>query len=408
MLKFAMSEKDITPTTAMDLSGYTVDFNKPLRRGKSDGVLDALLCETMLLEIGDQKLLFITLDFTILIKSFTEEIRQYISSTFLIPVENIMVSCTHTHSGPHVFLPPYISEERKEMSIEVEYLNEVKKKIYASVDEVMRNVEPVEAFYSLSHVNGYYGNRNVKGGAYDDSFHLIRFKNSQGKVIGSFANISCHPTILKGNSLKFSADLLGAVRKNLSDKWKAPVMLTNGATGDVSSRFFTSDSVYNTVIQFGRGISDQILANYKETPISLDDISVKKISLEEDYSPENDKEFAGVNLLDKSDTPEILANEVKKKIKHKSIRFNLQSYIYTLGPISFITIPGECVTKLADEIKKNSNSEVTIFICYANDFWFYFVPEEEYGQYFESIVSLFPKGLADKYGNLIINELQEG
>ena len=185
MLKFAISEQDITPTVPMDLSGYTVDPNNPLRRGKSDGALDHLLCGTMLLEVNDHKVLFVSLDFTIVIKSFTEEIRKEISEKYLIPIENIIVSCTHTHSGPHVLLPHYISEVDQEMIIEMEYLNRVKEKIFVSVEEVMSNLEPVEAFYSLSHITGYYGNRNVKGGPYDDSFHVIRFKNPECNICGS-------------------------------------------------------------------------------------------------------------------------------------------------------------------------------------------------------------------------------
>lgn len=405
MLNFAISEQDITPTVPMDISGYTIDFNKPLRRGKSEGALDQLLCITMLLEINGQKLLLITLDFTIVIKSFTEEIRQDISDRFSIPKANIIVSCTHTHSGPHVLLPHGISNENQEMSIEAEYLNGIKEKIFISVEEVTKNLEPVDAHYSLSHISGYYGNRNVKDGSYDDSFHVIRFKNSEGKLLGSFANISCHPTILKGNTLKFSADLLGNIRRNLSKEWNAPVLLTNGAAGDVSSRYFTKDNTYKTVVEFGEGISKQVLTNYKESPLSLEDFSVKKVCLEREYSPKNDKELAGVSLLDNPKTPDILINEVKRKIENNSIFFNLESYIYLLGPISMIAFPGECVTGLAEKIKANSKAEVTMFVCYANDFWYYFVPEEEYGKYFESIVSLFPKGLADEFGRLISAEL---
>ncbi|RCW63138.1 neutral/alkaline non-lysosomal ceramidase N-terminal domain-containing protein [Saliterribacillus persicus] len=406
MLKFAISEQNITPGAPMDISGYTIDFNKPLRRGKSDGALDHLLCVTMLLEVNNIKLIFISLDFTIVVKSFTEEIRQDISNRFAVSKENIIVSCTHTHSGPHVFLPHYTSDIDQEMKVEAEYLREVKEKVSVSVEQVIQNAEPVKAYYSLSNINGYYGNRNVKGGPYDDSFHVIRFKNYDNKVIGSFANFSCHPTILKGNSLKFSADLLGNVRKNLSEKWNAPVLLTNGAAGDVSSRHFTKDNTYKTVIDFGEGISNQVLTDFKESSMCLEDFNMKKVSLLREYSPKNDKRLAGVNLLDQPETPDILINEVKRKIEKDNIFFNLESYIYFLGPISFITFPGECVTKLAEQIKSNSKSEVTMFVCYANDFWYYFVPEEEYGKYFESIVSLFPKGLADEFGELISDELR--
>ncbi len=324
------------------------------------------------------------------LKAFSEEIRTIISNQFSIPFDNILIISTHTHSGPNVFLPLYLSG---------------KDQIILSVEEVTGNLEAAEAHYSLSHIHGYYGNRNRKDGPYDDSFHAIRFKNTQGKVLGIFANISCHPTILKGNSLKFSSDFLGVVRKDLSEEWNAPVILTNGAAGDVSSRFFTKDNTYNTVIEVGKAISNQVLTNFKETPITLEDFKVKKIRLERDYSPKSDKELAGVNLLKNADISETILNEVKRKINFDNIHFELESYIYSIGPITIITFPGECVTGLANKIKSNSKSQVTMFVCYANDFWCYFVPDEEYGDYFESIISPFPKGLAEQYGQLISNEL---
>ncbi|SER93857.1 Neutral/alkaline non-lysosomal ceramidase, N-terminal [Gracilibacillus ureilyticus] len=406
MLKCAISEQDITPIKPMDLSGYTIDFNYPLRRGISNGALDPLLCVTMLLEINGERVLFVSLDFIVVIKSFTEEIREAISNRFSIPVMNIIVSGTHTHSGPHVFLPQYVSNEDQEKILEKDYLNIVKEKIFLSVEEVLHNLESVEAYYSNTHINGYYGNRNVRSGSYDDSFHVIRFKNSEDKVIGSFANISCHPTILKENSLKFSADLLGNIRKNISEKWDSPVLLTNGAAGDVSSRHFTNDNTYDTVIEFGTGISNQVLNNFNESRIDLDDIKVKKVSLKQEYSPKKDKNLAGINILDNPDVPEIFKKEVKRKQSVNNILFELESYIYLIGPVSFITFPGECVTSLAEKIKSASNMEITMLICYANDFWYYFVPEEEYGKYFESIISPLPMGLADKYGHLISDELQ--
>lgn len=407
MLKFAINEQDITPVNHMYICGYTVNKKKPLRRGKNTGALDKLTCVTALMEINGNKLVFITLEFTFLIKSFTDKIRDDISIKFSIPKSNIIVSATHTHSGPYVFLPHYVSSEYKQTILEEKYLSRVTDKVMLSMNEVIENLEPVNAYYSLSYIDGYYGNRNVNGGVYDNRFHVIRFKNNTNQLVGSIANISCHPTILKENSLKFSGDLLGNIRKKLSNEWNAPMLLTNGASGDVSSRYFTKENTYETVDSYGTGIANQVLSNKRESLMRMEEFSVRKVRLNREYAIKKDKNLAGLNLIDDPLVSNFLKGEIRRKLEFSSVSFDLEGFIYSLGPLNLITIPGECVTSLANKIRVHSKAEVTWFVCYANDFWHYFVPEEEYGKYFESHISYFPKGLADEFGNLIINELGE-
>ncbi|MCK5737787.1 neutral/alkaline non-lysosomal ceramidase N-terminal domain-containing protein, partial [bacterium] len=85
---------EITPHDSQFLYGY------PHVERFSTGVHDPLLCSTLFLSDGQTSLLFLAVDIIFISKMMSNRVRQRIQEKTGIPMENMLISATHTHSGP--------------------------------------------------------------------------------------------------------------------------------------------------------------------------------------------------------------------------------------------------------------------------------------------------------------------
>src|SRR5689334_5849891 len=90
---------DISPTRSMFLSGY------PHVKRYSTGIHDPLLTSALVLEKGGQRVLFISNDIIYVSKQMVARARKRIARSLPIPEANILISASHTHSGPKMLDP---------------------------------------------------------------------------------------------------------------------------------------------------------------------------------------------------------------------------------------------------------------------------------------------------------------
>jgi hypothetical protein len=94
--KVGVGEEIITPPIGVPMAGY-------MRTGVSTGVHDDLHVRSLVIEGADgTPVVMMTLSIINLDAKFTDRIRAKINAETGIPEENILISCTHTHSGPDV------------------------------------------------------------------------------------------------------------------------------------------------------------------------------------------------------------------------------------------------------------------------------------------------------------------
>lgn len=400
-MEFSFIRKDITPLEEVDICGYGFS------RGKTKEALEPIFCDIALIKIKKDILIFITLDTTSISKVFTDEVRTYLKESYGLKEEYINIEATHTHSGPGIFYFPDDVTEKDTFIGNIKYADEIKKIIYQSVEEALKSKTQVRAFYSNTDIQGYYGNRNNPNGDYDSKIYTILFKDYEGNSKGAIVNMSCHSTILKADNMKLSADLGGSVRKEIGRLLNISILMTIGAAGDVSSRFYVKEHDYKTVLECGNKIAERVATNNDNwRELKIEEVKVRKVSFMEDYNPKEDKQLLECYYsIDK--TPiSFMKETLKKRIEHGIFHINLEALIYNFGELKMILFPGELVTALGRRIQ-NAIEGLKIIICYSNDYWQYFVDEEEYGKYFETYNSICPKGMADNFVEKIIKELRK-
>lgn len=91
--KVGLASVEITPPVGYPLSGY-------YRERKNTGALDPLHAKAMVFSQGDTRLAVITCDLLGISADLSRLVRDQIEAQTGIPVEQVLISGTHTHTGP--------------------------------------------------------------------------------------------------------------------------------------------------------------------------------------------------------------------------------------------------------------------------------------------------------------------
>ena len=94
MLKAGTCLIDVTPPQGLELAGY------PHYPRYNEGAHDPLYAAAMYLNNGECEIAMVTIDILFFSKKHVAEVRRRVNAACGIPAENIMISCSHTHSGP--------------------------------------------------------------------------------------------------------------------------------------------------------------------------------------------------------------------------------------------------------------------------------------------------------------------
>src|SRR3954468_15437387 len=91
--KVGAAQVDITPATGAPMAGY-YSF-RPV-----EGALDPLYAKTIVIEQDGARAAFVVLDLVTTTDTLVREARRLIAERCQLPAERVMISATHTHTGP--------------------------------------------------------------------------------------------------------------------------------------------------------------------------------------------------------------------------------------------------------------------------------------------------------------------
>jgi neutral ceramidase len=386
-LQAAAVQVDITPPVGTGFDGYMA------REGASIGVHDPLLAQLVLLQSGEDRLVCITMDLLGVSLDFTRQVRAQIEGAIGVPQEHIMVSCTHTHSGATGFWPHEVGiQSAKDPELQAI----TRRKLVGAAIWARELLQPARLGVGLGRVQGIGRNRNdPEGGAVDDQVVVLRVDAADGQPLAVMMNYGCHPTVLGYKNLLFSADYPGAARQALKAIYPETVFLyTNGASGDISTRFTRRDQSFAEVERMGRILAGEVLKvmQWVETqdmvhlggriaPIELPfrtfppaDAAEREIKrLQADLKELQAKGAAHGDIRIATTRVEgaMMQAELAKTFAGRSShRTELQTL--QVAGLALVGLPGEPFTRTVLEIKEQSPHAHTAVVSYSNDECGYF------------------------------------
>lgn len=258
-MKAGAAVRDISPVTSQFLHGY------PHVLRMSEGVHDPLMSSALYLENGDRQVMFIANDILYVPKHLVARIRDEIARETGIKPEAIMISSTHTHSGPKVLDSPLGANDPAVPPADQEYVELMVAGIIGAGIEAFKNAEPARLGFSIADSTGIGTNRHDPDGPADHQVPVLAAKSLEGdRWLAWMHVVSMHPTVMHEDSKLASADYPWASRRTLQEKLlgkDCPVLHHMGCAGNQSPRHVTKANTFEEADRLGTLLGNALLAS---------------------------------------------------------------------------------------------------------------------------------------------------
>ncbi|MEX2717686.1 MAG: neutral/alkaline non-lysosomal ceramidase N-terminal domain-containing protein [Candidatus Sigynarchaeota archaeon] len=370
-----MNATPITFPAGIPLGGYSG------RDAPFEGEHDKLHVRTAAIKIGNDTIAIVACDLVGLERQHVIEMKRHVQRDLGILPSRVLVSATHTHSGPRniaLFGEPCEGHDAIYETME------------KSIAGAVAAMEPASISIAKGKIAGVAFNRRVYDRTsehVDDECQVLVIKRSASEgnqgVIGILYNYSCHPVVMGASNLLVSGDWVHFANERIAkaNPGAIPLFLQGSAgnlnpvntpiVGVVPVHTFDDckaigDQVGNAVVDLAKHavhVEDpgQIKSNETSIEIPADDVDKAEIFT-----------FADGKVRDGNF---IVTSSVQ------AIAFD---------DVAFVGIPGELFSEIGLRIKKNAPFGHVFVAGYANDYIGYIPTRENYraGGYEAMMMSL--------------------
>ena len=243
-MKAGFFELDITPRVGVGLCGFGPYVNR-----YSIGVRDVLKTRAAAFEQDGEKAINVSCDLIGVTPEIAQKVKQLVEKQTGVPAGNIMVHCTHTHSGPNT--GAYIGWGNEDDP----YIVLLPGKIAKACAGALGRLQETEMLHAAVPCEGVGLNREydkdappledvlrddwrpAKPELTDTKCHVLKFiHKTTGKMSGFMAYFGCHPVVCCRLTRYIHGDYCGVAMNNLERENPGAVgLFLQGAQGDVNS-----------------------------------------------------------------------------------------------------------------------------------------------------------------------------
>jgi hypothetical protein len=225
-----------------------------------------LLSSALYLSDGQTPVMFIANDIIFVTKEIARRVRQRIEARTGIPQGNIMVTATHTHSGPKTV--DYLSNEDDPTVPRVSpaYVRLFEEGMLEAATTALQRVQPAEVGLVVADGAGVGTNRRDVSGPADPEVPVLLLR-SGGQMLACMVVYSMHPTVLHEDSTLVSGDFPAMTRRFLQQNLlgiSCPVLYHTGPAGNQSPRHVTRTNTFAEAERLGTMLGTAIA---REIPI---------------------------------------------------------------------------------------------------------------------------------------------
>lgn len=403
-VKAGFAQIDITPPVGIRLAGY---FKERI----SSGVHDPLWAKAIVLEQGKEKFTFVFCDLAGMDRAFTKPAREQISAKTGIPVSNIIIAATHTHTGPMFYGSTYeptlktlsdLSAKKfgEDPYLKNEYPQYLNNQIVKAAILANDNLKPIQlettvakqpeevSFNRRFHMkngtvvfNPGIFNPNIAGpvGPIDPDLGLLMFRDMKTKEwIGGLTVFALHLDVIGGIAL--SADYPYFLERTLKEHFGGNFFSAFGlgTCGDINHTNVKKEKPASTKQnseRIGKSLAQTVLnalpkLRKVKTPsfkmvsktiiaplqkITDEQLAYAKQAVDELYGPDDATQFLEKVIITKHST----LDEVSIPMEIQVFRIDAETAV--------VGLPGEIFVELGLAIKKDSPFKNTIVLSVCND-----------------------------------------
>jgi neutral ceramidase len=225
----------ITPDEFIWMAGYAT------RDRPADGKVTELYSKALVLESANNtRAVIVTLDLVGIDRELANEVRDLIETRFSIPKGQVLLCCSHTHSGPVVKrnLGPlhfYRLDQAQRTQIE-RYADQLRDTIVQVVGQAIGRMEPSSLAWGVGQTNFAVNRRSNKEadgrklrtlgqlvGPSDHDVPVLAVRNTMGDLTSILFGYACHATVL--SDFQWSGDYPGYAQMELETRHPGCVAL---------------------------------------------------------------------------------------------------------------------------------------------------------------------------------------
>lgn len=378
--RVGVAKAPITPQKPMWMAGYAS------RKSPAEGKQTELYAKAIVLEDAQKKrAVLITLDLVGIDRDLALPLRQKVADKLKLNLAQVMVCCSHTHSGPIVAknLRPmhYLTLNEEQRKMVDAYARSLEETVLQVVDVARMRLAPA----TLSRASGtctvavnrrtnkepdvpQLRERNELKGPSDHDVPVLAVHNAGGELQALVFGYACHATVLDG--LQWSGDYPAYAQMALEERHPTAIALFwAGCGGDqnplprrqqaLAVKYGTAlaDAVDRALAADRTPVASQFAANYDEIPLAL----AKLPTREELAAQAND-----TNVYVASRAKHLLAEIDAGRALSPTYPYPIATW--KLGQeIDWVFLGGEVVVDYALRLKSERNAKNTWVAAYAND-----------------------------------------
>ncbi len=240
---------DITPEDSQFLFGY------PHVRRYSTGVHDPLLSSALFLSDGKTSLVLVANDVVLITRDTARRVRERIENQTGVPAANMMITATHTHSGP--MTGDMLSNEADSIvpKTDPRYVERLENGIVLAAVQAFHSARPAEIGLAIADGSCVGTHRHDPAGPAipETPVLIVRGRDGHGFVAAMIV-CSMHPTVLHEDSTLLSGDFPAMTRQYLQEHVfgrNCPVVYHTGLAGNQSPRHVTKANTFDEATRLG-------------------------------------------------------------------------------------------------------------------------------------------------------------
>ena len=384
-LKAAAGEVDLAPAAGNWMTGFAA------RIQPATGVHDPIMARALLLDDGSTRLAVVSCDLLGFAPADVAWMRRRIVLSQALPESQILIVCTHTHSGPACMRLRGIMGQ-----VNGAWLAEARAMIIDLVARLPERLAPAHLALASTTLAGIGYNRQDQAHPTDEELIALSIEAEDGSTIATIANYATHAVVLGPSNLQFSGDFPGAVVRHLARLRGGVGLYLQGACGDVDP-VVHRDRGWNTgtfadAEAIGKRLATaatQALAGAPRTGEVTLRVAYKRVSVPLDPPPARDNlaelttrweaerrqakaegnamaEWIAVAMLD-------WADELEWALATGAVPRTLPSELFVAGinDLRLVALPFETYTDIGLEIKRGLAPRPALFAGYANGLYGY-------------------------------------
>lgn len=361
------SRVKITPPYSVYLAGLG-------NNRQSEGVHDDIYATALYLTDGKTRLVIVSLDLIGLFYDYTEEARKGPALKHHLKDKEIIIACTHLHSGPDTL--GLWGPDELTSGVNDDYLQFLKTKIGEAIDEAIKSAKPaVLKVGEAEERNAAYNAREEN--LLDPSVTVLFVEDDKGKPIATLINYACHPEVLWSDNKLITSDYVHYLREFYEKRMGGIAVFLNGALGGmVTPR--VKEHTFEEARRIGESIGRKAIEARKRAEVINNPTLTHRVY--QFKLPVDNPRF-------------LLAAEIgvlKRNIAEGGI--NSEMHFIDIGRrLQILTNPGEALPRVGFAFKKLLHVKYKMIVGLACDEIGYILSKEDFGRQlysYESSMSL--------------------